>query len=117
MYGEPDKLAALVGQSFLFYGVDTGSFKLGNTVYTAVEDEDDGYRSYLGSIEEASPEGKIFFNQPLATVTVVARTGCDEGYYLLGQDGHVWLTVGTNSTDDYYPCFVFEYQPKESVNV
>lgn len=30
----------------------------------------------------------------------------------LEDDGHVWLRIGTDNTDDYYPSFVFFYQPR-----
>ena len=33
------------------------------------------------------------------------------------EDGHVWLTFGTEWYDDYYPMFRFEYKPKGSHEV
>ena len=27
------------------------------------------------------------------------------------ESDHVWLTVGTDYGEDYYPCFMFDYQP------
>lgn len=34
------------------------------------------------------------------------------GWELTDPDtGHVWLTVGTDHGDDYYPCFTFRYTP------
>lgn len=40
----------LIGKTFKFYGVDGYCFKLGKTVWEAIENPDDGYRSYLDSI-------------------------------------------------------------------
>ncbi len=99
----------LIGKKMKFYGVDNNCFKLGNQVFEAVEDEDDGYRSYLDSVQLLDTDRLIFFDRPLDTVQVV-----DQGdwFILLGKDDHVWLRFGTDYADDYYPMFVFEYTPK-----
>ena len=41
------------------------------------------------------------------------RHGYDtEGWQLVDvATGHVWLTFGTDRMDDYYPCFVFQWNP------
>lgn len=113
-----DTIKNLVGKTFDFYGATEDQFKLGSTVYEAIEDPDDGYRSYLGSVEVVDSKA-IFFNQPLAEVTVLSvdevnGNGAFEGYKLVDtHDGHVWLVFGTENTDDYYPWFTFKYLPKE----
>ena len=109
-----------------FYGVDNNCFKLGVLVFEAVEDPGDGYRSYLETvkIDVDEQEDFIFFNTPLARVRVVEAESHfnaehDEFYDFDGlylqdvEDGHIWLVVGTNNTNDYYPWFVFQYRPKE----
>jgi hypothetical protein len=69
----------------------------------------------LRSIEEATTEGKIFFRRRLAMVTITAvSTDTFDGYDLTDDDGHLWLRIGTDNMDDYYPCFTFDYYPKES---
>lgn len=95
-----------------FYGVDNTLFKLGDRVFEAVEDESDGYRSYLQSVE-ARPDAKgIFAPAPFAEVRVrETDRGSFDGYELYDRSGHVWLTIGTNNSDDYYPSFVFTYEP------
>jgi hypothetical protein len=104
----------LIGKELDFYGVDFNEFKLGDTVYEALEDEGDGWRSYLGSIEVKDSDG-IFFKHPLAKVVVED----DDDGYLLGyqlrdkEDGHIWLSFGTANYDDWYPYFTFQYNPKE----
>lgn len=30
---------------------------------------------------------------------------------VIDRSGQVWLRLGTDYSDDYYPCFVFEYNP------
>lgn len=103
-----------VGQKFGFYGVDHNVFKIGKTVFEAIEDESDGYRSYLQSIEVKDPSGLIFFKRAVAKVEVVRvdETTFD-GFALRDvRDGHEWLRLGTDQIDDYYPSFTFRYEPK-----
>lgn len=103
-------LEKMVGSEFLFYGVDNNEFKLDDTVYEAIEDENDGYRSYLDSVVVVEGNG-LFFTKPLARVRVEEL---DENNWCLVDvlTGHNWLTVGTDySMDGYYPSFVFNYQP------
>jgi len=109
------KFESLVGQEFGFYGVDNNAFKIGRFVFEALEDEDDGYRSYLGSVEVKDPEGLIFFGRSVAKVRLEEYSFGDfEGYRLVDVvGGHVWLKFGTDHAYDYYPCFIFEYLPKE----
>lgn len=114
MYGETEVIDALVGKEFKFYGAVERQFKLDNTVFQAIEDESDGYRSYLESIIRIDSEA-IFFNQPIAVVRVEKNEMGDfEGFSLLDiEDNHEWLRVGTDiTTDDYYPYFTFDYSPK-----
>lgn len=117
---ETTEFDALIGQVLPFYGVDGTHFKLGDVIYHAAEDESDGYRSFLGCIDVVEPGNLIFFSEPLAAVRVEDydevppdESDRDEGFRFVDvTDGHVWLKVGTNDYDDYYPYFVFEYQPK-----
>jgi hypothetical protein len=111
---EAMKFEELVGKKVKFYGVDSTKFKLGKDIFEAVEDENDGYRSMLGSVEVRDPSGLVFFKRAIAEVTVVAvsvRGGFD-GWHLVDDDGHVWLRLGTDDYDDYYPTFIFDYLPK-----
>ena len=103
-----------VGQVFGFYGVDANRFKIGRTVFEALEDDCDGYRSLLGSVEVKDPSRCIFFRQAIASVRVERVDYKDfEGYRLVDVgDGHCWLRLGTDRVDDYYPCFIFDYAPK-----
>jgi hypothetical protein len=99
-------------KTYKFYGVDNNSFKLGKQVFEAIEDPEDGYRSCLGSIEVKDPKGLIFFKTAVDTVKVVDAAEYS-GFKLVSvKDGHVWLEVGTDYSDNYYPCFVFTYTPR-----
>ena len=117
-----DILETLVGHSYDFYGVDNHSFCIGSEgsrmALEAVEDPDDGWRSYFGCFATA-PVGKIFFGSPVAKVVFKeVRDNHFQGWYLEDVDtGHVWLKVGTDDSNDYYPYFVFDYEPDLSKTV
>jgi hypothetical protein len=115
-------------------------------VLEAVEDPSDGYRSYFGCFRTSSVD-KIFFREPIARVlleegglsnrTYFSNRWNDDGTENPPSDedlremssnfngwvlrdtetGHVWLTVGTDHGDDYYPCFTFSYEPDPSRKV
>jgi hypothetical protein len=107
---DTQKFDELVGKEFDFYGAAENQFRLGDTTWLAVEDEDDGYRSYLGSVEIPLAT-TVLFNQPIARVRLEEH---DSAYKLVDtQDEHVWLEFGTDNSDDYYPCFYFSYTPKK----
>jgi len=119
-----DELQSLVGKEYDFHGVDNHCFKLDDMIFEAIEDESDGYRSYLESVRRHDSWKRNFFATPIARVVVVEdnvshsprrkHPPTDDSCYVLRDvaDGHVWLRFGTENLDDYYPYFVFEYQPK-----
>ena len=131
-------LTSMLDGVYDFYGVDDTSFCIGvngaRMVLEALEDPDDGYRSYFGCFR-TSEVGKVFFGRPIARVKwqeggksfrkmfmddddaggcadLDAKDESFTGWVLKDVDtGHVWLTVGTDYGDDYYPCFTFRYTP------
>ena len=113
------KLQDFVGKSFEFYGAHSNRFQLGDVVYEAVEDEQDGYRSCLQEVRESN-DYSGFFDQPLAQVTgrvgdvanIKHRYEDKDTIEFVDSIGHVWLEVGTIDVNDYYPCFCFNYCPK-----
>lgn len=113
-----EKFISLVNTVQDFYGVCDTVFKLGDLIFHAVEDPFDGYRSYLNSINITNSDearDTIFFHTPVARVQVWEGTGPNdfEGYEFRDiSDGHCWLRIGTAHTDDLYPWFVFEYNPR-----
>ena len=99
---------------FDFYGVDCNRFKLDDTIYEAIEDESDGYRSMLDTIIINDRADSIFFKTPICRVKVQSKnTHSFEGYVLVDENNHEWLQAGTDHCDDYYPVFIFEYNPKQ----
>ena len=105
----------MVGKTFKFYGVNCNCFKLNTIVWEAIEDESDGYRSYLDSVVRIN-NTLVFSSREFARVRVEEDDNrYFDGYQLVDEkDNHVWLRFGTDYCDDYYPCFVFEYQPKKA---
>lgn len=134
-------LASLLGSEYEFYGVDNNCFCIGKNgtrmVLEAVENPSDGYRSYFGCFKTSSVN-KIFFRESLAIVRFKeggvsererswgdstedlrdARSHQFSGWILEDvKTGHAWLTVGTDYTDDYYPCFTFRYSPDTRMKI
>lgn len=81
-------------------------FRLDGIVYIAIENPDDGYRSYLGNlyVQEGGNVGNTF---PPVKVTCSIDANTDNDIMRLTlENGETVLEVGTNYSDDYYPCFV-----------
>lgn len=117
----PFAFEKMVGKKFDFYGVDNNRFKLGADVLEVIDDASDGYRSYLATVE-VSGKGGIYFRLPIAKVIIKEITEensvdrNDDGYELIDcEDGHIWLSFGTNRADSCYPQFYFNYYPKAEV--
>ena len=108
------------GKVLDFYGMDNNFFKLDDEIYQAIEDESDGYRSYLQEIkpvtEEEAEQNLIFFQNPVDRVKIIdVSDGSFEGYEIVAiEDKHIWVRVGTDNTDDYYPSCCIQYNPRES---
>ena len=101
---------------FKFYGAESNRFRLDDTFWEAIEDEDDGYRSLLDTIEVVNKnkiDKTLLYDSPIAYVYVrETKTGEFNGYELVDvADGHIWLSIGTADYDEYYPYFVFRYTP------
>lgn len=90
-------------------------FKLDGVVYVATEDPDDGYRSYLGELKIDEVDTK----NPFSGVEVLASYRDINKYnetseiidFIDTTTGEVVLSVGTDSSDDYYPSFIAHFNP------
>lgn len=113
----------LVDTEVDLWGVDSNAFRVSEpgsqhtVTLEAMEDASDGYRSCLDRLRKVPPEeaGKlIFFGQPIARVTGRLSTSahCDTLEFVDAK-GHVWLELGTENVEDFYPCFVFRYSPAQ----
>lgn len=120
--GKPSLDAFVDSGVFLpFYGMEGDTFRLGNLVFEASEDDCDGYRSSLGDIFERTNERQAR-TSPLARVRVVYHGHPDyltddevndfAGYTLEDESGHRWAYIGTIEMQDYYPCYRALYNPR-----
>lgn len=97
---------------------DTCVFELDDEVYTATEDPSDGYRSSMESITKG---GATVSNRFPPCRVVGSMKVAEEGSYESSHDvlqfrdvttGQIVLEVGTGNTDDYYPYYVANFDPK-----
>lgn len=113
----------LSGTVLDYYGADSGdhTFKIDDVVFKVLEDPEDGYRSMLGSVVYTGTHSSIFFRDVIAQVRIESfsvdeelgdgdsdyyRARSFKGYrHIDVEDGHVWLELGTDHSDDYYPHF------------
>ena len=91
-------------------------FRLNGTIYIAIEDPEDGYRSCMRDlIVGDETEIKNCF-EPINVVGVHFIENCCEScdiLYLIDiATGKIVLEVGTVRTSDYYPCYVASFHPE-----
>ena len=120
------KLKSLVGKHILSgieYGVKNVNdhwntacnyirFCLDGVTYDAIEDLDDGYRSYLKELEVVKDMPKIklpdcpviceMLDDDNAEVLIIRDAICKKKV----------ISIGTDYSDDWYPCCVFNYNPE-----
>lgn len=92
-------------------------FRLDGTVYTAIEDPSDGYRSCMDRLF-ASPDDSV--RNVFPPIRVLAKMkesgeygGKNDTLQLLDLvTGKVVMEVGTDNLDDYYPSFVSHFSPE-----
>jgi hypothetical protein len=91
------------------------NFILDGRTYTATEEPDDGYRSNMRDIVPSDYKVKNKFKP----CKVLGKMREDNKYFtneildlIDVKTGKVVLSVGTENTDDYYPCWVAEFTPE-----
>lgn len=127
------KLKDLVGPR-IFSGIETGSreipkwgrheecdyikFILDGVTYMALEDPDDGYRSYMEELKVVDEPCKT----KLPDIPVYCRYRSTDEWGMMECDlldfydetnNKCFLTIGTENTDDYYPYCILRYRPEE----
>ena len=87
-------------------------FTLDNETYAALEDPDDGYRSYLGCIGIVNTKPRVTF-EPEQVVVCGHNSKTENGIRILNaKTGLEILALYTSDLDDYYPCCRMEYNPE-----
>ena len=114
----------LIGLEGTYEGADEQElvFKFDNILWQAKEDELDGYRSMLDYVVYADSDTKNKFigHKNLANVILENIDDTEDGGNFAGyvlkdtSDDHIWLRIGTNYIDEWYPCIVFQHAPKEN---
>lgn len=94
-------------------------FFLGDDVYLICEDPSDGYRSHAGSLFKSERSGwefsRAYINRKVTARWLEKEKPYEDAGYeneceileiVDRENGHVWLRVGTDNTDDYYSSFI-----------
>lgn len=125
------KLKDLVG-THTFSGIETGTreirkyglyeycgyikFILDGVTYIALENPSDGYRSYMEELEvvEESCKTKLPDISVYCKYRSMAEGKCEADLldFYDEANNERFLTIGTESTDDYYPYCVLRYKPE-----
>jgi hypothetical protein len=89
----------------------TITFVLDGINYTALEDENDGYRSCLDSLTTDDRLVKNIF--PACEVLCTMESGYNEILYFTDTTtGKEVLAIGTEAFDDYYPTYIDRFTPE-----
>lgn len=110
------EFSRLIGlKASLYYRSHMNQFQLGDVIFEVLEDESDGYRSYMKAVQIVDQNAKRKEGDLLAEIIIqIASNSNFDGFDLVDtHDGHTWLSFGTDNSDDYYPSFTFYFQPKD----
>lgn len=111
------KFEELVGETgSLYLNTDTNRFQIGSCIFEAIENPDDGYRSMMDEIVLVTDQAQKI-GSPLASIEITKSSDNSfDGYKIVDlEDSHIWLKIGTDESDSYYPYFVFEWTPKKPI--
>lgn len=106
-----DKMIGL--ECSLYYNNHSNQFQLGDVTFEVIEDEQDGYRSCLKEVKIIDENSRRDPGNFLGTVKITKNSSSSNEIWLLEDiiKNHVWYEFGTANFDDYYPSFVFNYEP------
>ena len=92
-------------------------FRINSVVYIAAEDPDDGYRSSMKQLKEdktAIMKNSFPPTDVIGNYRTKGRWGDEDDVieFIDVKTGKIVLEVGTESVDDYYPCYVASFHPE-----
>lgn len=90
-------------------------FTLDGVTYKAIENPDDGYRSFCEGIETSEDKPRYSFPGVETVCHMMDDGKYEEDDVLVIRDainGKIILEVGTKNYNDYYPYCHFEYTPE-----
>jgi len=97
------------------YYAQAFTFILDGVVYTAIEDQNDGYRSAMAELKVNEFACYNLF-EPIQVLGIhIDQSGSYDKADLLqlySMNGKLLLEVGTRNSDDYYPSFVSAWHPE-----
>lgn len=105
------------------YDKDCIVWGMDGKIYMAIEDINDGYRSSLGLIFVADGDMYELSSYPeFINRNVIVRHVTKSEYYGVSdivefidiETGHLWMRLGTDNIDDYYPSFIAQWYPMEN---
>jgi len=98
-----------------FEDCEVVNFVLDGVTYTAIQDPSDGYRSSMKEIMVSDTQISNSFPEQRVIATMRPNSQYYDNEILDLTDavtGKVVLSVGTENTDDYYPYWVADFDPK-----
>jgi hypothetical protein len=95
------------------YTVNAIRFILDGVTYEAIEDPDDGYRSYMSELR--TTDEKVRYTFPSVDVLCSLSEKYDRNTLCFRdvENGKTILEIGTDHEDGYYPYCVFEWMPEK----
>lgn len=109
VYGKRFKIGKYVFNCVELPAFLIGSYRLHQVVFVAKQDKGGNFPRCLARVVIEEINRKTWTRKPDEPVRNV-----DTGYRLVDvKTGHIWLQMGTDYEDDYYPSFVFDYNPPE----
>ena len=104
----------LIGFVGPYEGADEASmsFKFDSIIWKVIIDEHDGYRSCLDYVVYGEEKDFISYENLATVVVEKLDSKIFNGYILKDvKTNHVWLKIGTEYLDEWYPCAIFTHYP------
>ena len=94
---------------------DSCTFVLDGEIYTVTEDPSDGYRSSMRSLVKGGEPVRNMFTpcRVLCSMQAKGEYGSVDDILVMRDvvTGKEVLSIGTENTDDYYPCYRANFDP------
>lgn len=104
---------------YSYYDANAFLFILDGITYKAIENPDDGYRSYLKDLETTDEKVSYTFS-PQKVIGKMMKSGVygkNDGIQFFDSiTDKLVLEIGTKDYDDYYPCCILNWYP-ENMNI
>lgn len=93
-------------------------FTLDGVTYLAIEDPDDGYRSFMQELQIVSEPCKVSLPNINVMCHYSEKSDSDILEFYECTTKNLIMRIGTDELDDYYPYCVMEYYPEKlSINL